>query len=285
MALITNIKKPEQSVNQLKDQLDNNLVGLFGSEIIKGLGIAGVYNNNYEGIIFDSSEKRVININTRKIYQRDFSFFDPVKLSKLGVLGLRFVDTGGDSIYLNFDKKHPVFPKNLNLINDEFRYFICLNSGRNGIKFEKGVYLPECYLNINNSDITKAQIEYLKPLIINGDLFLGVGVDIMDGNGTYNFDNIYTYSYRVYNQDVKNFFNNFENYSSMDHKESSYNTLKNLIPTNFPIYITYSLALIKLDGAIKGSIEQDRKFWASKFSKVPKRRKNDLYNDEYLILY
>ena len=47
MALITNIKKPEQSVNQLKDQLDNNLVGLFGSEIIKGLGIAGVYNNNY----------------------------------------------------------------------------------------------------------------------------------------------------------------------------------------------------------------------------------------------
>lgn len=285
MALITNIKKPEQSVNQLKDQLDNNLVGLFGSEIIKGLGIAGVYNNNYEGIIFDSSEKRVINVNTRKIYQRDFSFFDPVKLSKLGVLGLRFVDTGGDSIYLNFDKKVPVFPKNLNLINDTFRYFICLNSGHNGIKFEKGVYLPECYLNINNSDITKAQIEYLKPLIINGDLFLGGGVDIMDGNGTYNFDNIYTYSYRVYDQDVKNFFNNFENYSSMDHKESSYNTLKNLIPTNFPIYITYSLALIKLDGAIKGSIEQDRKFWASKFSKVPKRRKNDLYNDEYLILY
>lgn len=285
MALLTNIKKPEQSVNQLKDQLDNNLVGLFGSEIIKGLGIAGVYNNNYEGIIFDSSEKRVINVNTRKIYQRDFSFFDPVKLSKLGVLGLRFVDTGGDSIYLNFDKKIPVFPKNLNLINDEFRYFICLNSGHNGIKFEKGVYLPECYLNINNSGITKAQIEYLKPLIINGDLFLGGGVDIMDGNGTYNFDNIYTYSYRVYDQDVKNFFNNFENYSSMDHKESSYNTLKNLIPTNFPIYITYSLVLIKLDGAIKGSIEQDRKFWTSKFSKVPKRRKNDLYNDEYLILY
>ena len=285
MALITNIKKPEQSVNQLKDQLDNNLVGLFGSEIIKGLGIAGVYNNNYEGIIFDSSEKRVINVNTRKIYQRDFSFFDPVKLSKLGVLGLRFVDTGADSIYLNFDKKVPVFPKNLNLINDEFRYFICLNSGHNGIKFEKGVYLPECYLNINNSDITKAQIEYLKPLIINGDLFLGGGVDIMDGNGTYNFDNIYTYSYRVYDQDVKIFFNNFENYSGTEHKESSYNTLKNLIPTNFPIYITHSLSLIKLDGTIKGSIEQDRKFWASKFSKVPKRRKNDLYNDEYLILY
>ena len=285
MTLITNIKKPEQSVNQLKDKLDNNLVGLFGSEIIKGLGIAGVYNNNYEGIIFDSSEKRVINVNTRKIYQRDFKFFDPVKLSKLGVLGLRFVDTGWDSIYLNFDKKHPIFPKNLNLINDEFRYFICLNSGHNGIKFEKGVYLPECYLNINNSDITKAQIEYLKPLIINGDLFLGGGVDIMDGNGTYNFDNIYTYSYRVYDQAVKNFFNNFENYSSTEHKESSYNTLKNLIPTNFPIYLTHSISLIKLDGTIKGSIEQDMKFWASKFSKVPKRMKNDLYNDEYLILY
>ena len=266
MALITNIKKPEQSVNQLKDQLDNNLVGLFGSEIIKGLGIAGVYNNNYEGIIFDSSEKRVINVNTRKIYQRDFKFFDPVKLSKLGVLGLRFVDTGGDSIYLNFDKKVPVFPKNLNLINDEFRYFICLNSGHNGIKFKKGVYLPECYLNINNSGITKAQIEYIKPLIINGDLFLGGGVDIMDNVDTYNFDNIYTYSYRVYDQDVKNFFNNFENYSSTEHKESSYNTLKNLIPTNFPIYITHSLSLIKLDGTIKGSIEQDRKFWALKNS-------------------
>ena len=295
-ALLSNIKSGKSGTSKdIKSYLDN-LVFTYGTKILEYIGPVPDYitNNNITEYIDNPKGTTIVNIDTSKLKHMSFTNFNPVKLAEFGITELHFKNVGQWGLLIKCIYDEFTFPKTLQLTGDNKEgYIVVAPSNEDRIIFEKGTYLPEVCLDLE--DFTFLKNDYIKELskmIAKGDLFIGGGIIIEDPYGSYEFGALDIPDYPAGHRQILNFFDNFDSYAT-DKKtpirKDTYETLKYRIITNLPIYINKNLMLIKLDGSVKGSIEKDKKFWTDQYITTNKNNKNrgryNLFNNEYLLIY
>lgn len=164
-------------------------------------------------------------------------------------------------------RRGSTIPNNINIVpvNKGSDLLLSINCKANEIhkevkslKFEDNINLPYvCFryagFHLFDNEHFKTY-EYLRDIIINKNIFLGYGIKV-SGTGVLNLFTSYLDKNKNFKK-IDDVFNNFDAYSgSIDFK-----ILSN-IPVNVPFRVGDYVMIIKLDGSIKGSIENDIKYW------------------------
>ena len=156
------------------------------------------------------------------------------------------------------------------------------------IKFEPNTYLPYCGLEyIANPPILFPNhykiFEYIRDLYIKDNVFLGGGIATsLVESGLYHLFDTNKVAGKKYLEEF--FINNNEKLFRYKNEYIAERLGKVLY--NVPFFIAGKYLLIRLDGSIKGSIENDYKFWYDdRFSKVKFWKDVKLYDNQFLVLF
>ena len=188
-------------------------------------------------------------------------------------------------------RRGSTIPNNINIIpvNKEMDLVLSINCKANEIhkevksfKFEDNINLPYVCFNFAGFHIFDNEhfktFEYLRDIIINKNIFLGYGIKVSGSGGLNLFTN--------YLDKNKNFveidkvFDNYDDYAD----RIDFKILSNM-PTNVPFRINDYVMIIKLDGSIKGSIENDIKYWwDERYTKNPNFSIMKVYQDKYMFI-
>lgn len=159
------------------------------------------------------------------------------------------------------------------------------------VKFEPNTYLPYCELDfISKPHVPSIEVKsfketynYVRDLYIKENVFFGGGmcISLIDG--------VMRYLFTFNKTESKKLLNGF----FIDKDEKLFRYKNDYIAEeldkvlyNIPFNILYKYLVIRLDGSIKGSIENDYKFWYDdRFSKVNFWKDVKFYDNQFLVLF
>lgn len=159
------------------------------------------------------------------------------------------------------------------------------------VKFEPNTYLPYCELDFTSKPHVpsievksfKETYNYVMDLYIKDNVFFGGGMCISL------IDSVMRYLFTFNKTESKKLLNSF--FIDKDEKlfryKNDYITEElDKVLYNIPFNILYKYLVIRLDGSIKGSIENDYKFWHDdRFGKVNFWKEVKFYDNQFLVLF
>lgn len=156
------------------------------------------------------------------------------------------------------------------------------------IKFEPNTYLPYCGLDYNvNPPIIfknfKEIYDHVRDLYIKNNVFFGGGIKVsLVESGLYHLFDTNKVAGKKFLEEF--FINNNE--ELFRYKNDYIKERLDKVLYNVPFFIADKYLLIRLDGSIKGSIENDYKFWYDdRFSKVNFWKEVKFYDNQFLVLF
>ena len=156
------------------------------------------------------------------------------------------------------------------------------------ITFEPNTYLPYCSLDyaVNPPIIFKnfnEIFEHVRNLYIKDNVFFGGGLTVsLVESGLYHLFDTNKVAGKKFLEEF--FINNNE--ELFRYKNDYIKEKLDKVLYNVPFFIAGKYLLIRLDGSIKGSIENDYKFWYNdRFSKVKFWKEVKFYDNQFLVLF
>ena len=264
------------------------------------LGLTSIDVKTKKPVVFDESRKQEVCSFTSggktlkfKLKSIDSSIIQNLDLKQLSDGGVEnvVVTNGKKFETILYLRRGSTIPNNINIVpvNKGSDLLLSINCKANEIhkevkslKFEDNINLPYvCFryvgFHLFDNEHFKTY-EYLRDIIINKNIFLGYGIKV-SGTGVLNLFTSYLDKNKNFEK-IDDVFNNFDAYSgSIDFK-----ILSN-IPVNVPFRVGDYVMIIKLDGSIKGSIENDIKYWwDERYSKNPNFNIMKIYQDKYMFI-